>query len=211
MPQKPVEWIYNKEADLTIGETKVSKAAKIALYIVLGVLLVAGILGLIFSANIKDLISNRDIVLPENKITLTVYSEFNPHDYIINRDNLKVFLKGEVDTSTIGTYTVEYIARTTVKEISHTLTVDVVDNIPPTLELSSTLMLLTRGVDNEEFDTKSLIIDYSDNYTEKSKLILDYPKTIDWSKDTQELTYTVTDEAGMSTSIVVNVVINDEI
>lgn len=211
MFKNTVEWNYIKEADLTIGEQKVSKTAKIILVIVLSLLAVVISLGIYFRTQIYDFIVNPGIILPDSLITLEVGSEFIPENYIIksNEEIEIIYPKPEeVDTNKLGTYNVQYIAKNSMNENKYNLEVHIVDTTAPEILLKQDLIILTKGINTDKFNPADYIKDYFDNYDKKEDLILTYTDSINFEKESVDIMYSVKDTSGNETITKLALVIN---
>ena len=202
---KPVIWMYEGGADITIGEKKISNTSKIILMIVLALLVASAVLVYINRNLVIDYITKPSIVLKDSNVELELGQEFNYKDYLAEQKYAKRYKitypdNSEVDINTPGEYIVEYKLQTLTDTNVTKLKVTVVDKTKPTLELTESLVKLTRGKDTKNFDPKKYIKDYSDNYDKKEDLEVTYTETFDWSKDTVKVDYTVKDKSGNVTS-----------
>ena len=136
------EWNYAHDADLTIGETHVSKTAKILLISLIVVLIILSGLAIYFRAYIYDYIVNPSVELSESSINLEVHSKFNPEEYITNINSGYTYEieQNDINTDVLGEYVVTYNSKNKVRQNSIQLTVNVVDTTGPNIELTSDLL-----------------------------------------------------------------------
>lgn len=201
LESKPVVWMYDGSADITIGENKISNTSKIILVIVLILLVASAILVYLNKNFIIDYITKPKIVLTNSNVELELGQDFNYEDYLAEQDYAKRYKitypdNSEVDTTKVGEYKVEYKLQTLTDTNVTTLKVKVVDKTKPTIVLTKQLLKLTRGKDTKEFDPTKYIKSYSDNYDKKEDLEVIYTKTFDWSKDEVTVDYSVKDKSG---------------
>ena len=207
---KKLQWFYSGSVDITIGETKVSKTARIILIIILSLLTIVAILGLCFRQKIYDYITNPNIILVSNEIEVNVHEEFNPEEYIVAKSPYVTISYEGLDNLNIhelGKYDIQYIATNSIKTNIHNVTIFVVDKIPPTLELTNNLIIINRD-EIDTFDPMKYVKEYYDNYSSKDNIKMEYSDIV-WDNDICEVIFTVTDEVGLSNNIVMNVVVND--
>ena len=110
-----VEWNYEGDADITLGEEHISNTAKIIL-ISLCVVIVCCIVVLIYMRHsIIDFISNPDIQLTSSEINLEVFDDFDPNSYIANSNKLDKLqeynVDNPVDNQHLGDYVVTYYSK----------------------------------------------------------------------------------------------------
>ena len=198
-----VEWNYKHDADITIGEEHAGKTTKIILICVfIAIAIIVG-LGIYFKDYIYDLIANPEILLTGNDITVNVYDKFDPDSYIINKnDGYEYTVDGveNVDTSKLGQYIITYNSYNRMKSKSIEVTVNVVDELPPVIELTDTALWLTRGEETEKFDAKNYIKSITDNYSKPENIKVEYTDNLDKSSDQWTIIYTAIDEAGNQTT-----------
>ena len=198
---KPVIWMYDGSADITIGEKHISNTSKIILIIILILLAASTILVYLNRNFVIDYITKPTIVLTDSNVELELGQEFNYEDYLAEQEYAKRYKitypdNSEVDTTKPGEYVVEYKLQTLSDTNVTKLKVTVVDKTKPTIVLTKQLVKLTRGKDTKEFDPAKYIKDYSDNYDKKEDLEVSYTKTFDWSKDEVTVDYSVKDKSG---------------
>lgn len=203
------EWNYAHDADLTIGETHVSKTAKILLICLLVGLFILSILAIYFRAYIYDFIVNPSIELSESSIQLEVHSKFNPDEYIINKDEGYTYevINSEINTDELSTYTVTYVSQNKVRENSIDLTVNVVDTTGPVIELETELLTLTRGEETENFNASKYLKSLTDNYCNREDIVIDFTTDIDWSKDSVQIIYLAKDTNNNETTKTMNIAV----
>ena len=200
------DWYYAGEADIVIGETPISNTAKIVL-IILCVLLVA-VIGttIYFRHYIVDYIANPTVQLSTNEITLNVYDEFNPENYIANKEkisNVEYNINNTVNTSTLGDYTVTYESKNRARTNTANLLVHVVDKIAPSIQLvnNGSVILVDNSDEINNFDPMNYILEVSDNYDKNVKLDYNTPTKETFSNAAQSskavaVNYTATDSSG---------------
>lgn len=208
-----VEWYYNGEADLTIGEAKISNVAKGILVLLVLVFIAIISIGIYFRNQIYDYISNPSIVLSQNEVTIGIGDEFNPEQYVIlNNPNVKRVIYPDIeliDFSIEGEYILTYLSYNSIYENKNSLKLSVIDNKPPVIKLKNDVLILTRGEDTKNFDPLDQIEDYYDNYTSKDQLKLKYTETFNWSNDIVQVTYIVTDNKGLTGQATLIISVND--
>lgn len=197
---KPIIWNYAGEADITIGETKVSNVAKIILLALIAGLIALGIFGFLNKNKLVDYITKPHVVLTDKEVNLEVGSNFDYKEYLAEEDypeRYKVYYpkNDSVNTAKIGKYDVKYGLKTSTGVNTTDLVVNVVDTTKPTIELKDSLIKLTRGSETKNFNPKKYIKSYSDNYDPKEKLVLTHTEKFDWSKDKVEVNYSVKDSS----------------
>lgn len=207
-------WTYAHDADLTIGEKKISNTAKIILIILVLGLIVAGVLVYLNKDLVVDIVTSPKIMLTTNVAIIDIGNEFNPDKFIV-KDNLKNYYEiiypdpGDVDVFKIGETTVEYKLVTKAGTSTTPLIVKVVDREPPKIELTTKLVVLNRERDTQNFDPVVFIKEYSDNYDKKEDLNVSYTSNFDWNKDNLEVVYSITDTSGNTSSEYLQLVIED--
>lgn len=211
---KEVTWEYAHEADLTIGETKISNVAKVILILLILALIGAGIFGYLKRDYISDYIKQPAIVLSTNEVTLEVGDEFDYKDYLTDVEYLDRWAltypdNTEVDTSKLGDYTVQYKLQSLANESSSELVVHIEDSTPPTIKLKETMIKLERGEQTEKFDASKYIQEIKDNYDKKEDIEVTYTTTVDWTRDTVEIDYTVVDKSGNTGTAKLNIAVTD--
>ena len=205
-----VEWYYDGEADITIGETEISKTAKILLIALVIVLVILAGLGIYFRSYVYDYIVNPQPILKENEIFLEVYSPFDPNSYIITKDANRYTYSytGEVDPNTLGTYTITYTSTNSVRTNVSDLIVHIVDTTPPVLVLSRTEDELIRGDEGtQNFNPADYIESVSDNFSDTDDITISYSDTFDFSQSSVSVPYMVTDENNNSMTTTLNITV----
>ena len=214
------DWYYAGEADIVIGETPISNTAKIVL-IILCVLLVA-VIGttIYFRHYIIDYIANPTVQLSTNEITLNVYDEFNPENYIANKEkisNVKYNVNNTVNTSTLGDYTVTYESKNRARTNTTNLLVHVVDKIAPSIQLvnNGSVILVDNPDEINKFDPMNYILEVSDNYDKKVKLDYDTPTKETFSNAAQSkkavaINYVATDSSGNIAQVTLTVFVQPD-
>jgi len=181
-----VEWNYEGNADITLGEEHISNTAKIIL-ISLCVVIVCCIGVLIYMRHsIIDFISNPDIQLASSEINLEVFSDFDPNSYIANSNKLDKLqeynIDNPVDNQHLGDYTVTYYSRNRVNENVTTLTVHVVDTEAPEIILADTgdatnvktITLLEGSEELLNLNPVNYVLTMTDNYDDRDHIELAY-------------------------------------
>ena len=184
-----VEWNYEGDADITLGEEHISNTAKIIL-ISLCVVIVCCIGVLIYMRHsIIDFISNPDIQLTNSEINLEVLSDFDPNKYIANYDRLDKLqeynIDNPVDNQHLGDYVVTYYSKNRVNENVTTLTVHVVDTEAPKIILlnaidndenqnTSSINLLEGSEELMNIDPANYVLAITDNYDSSENITLDH-------------------------------------
>ena len=207
-------WEYKYDADLTIGEKKLSNKAKIALIIILLILLTASIVGYIYRYHILDYFTEPQIMLSTNEVDIEVGSEFDYKDYLIENnypDRYEITYPDnkDVDTNKLGTYELKFKLKNLMKEVDNILIINVKDTTSPTIELKESVLTFTRDVETKDFNPEEHIKEIKDNYDDKKDIKLTYTKTYDWSKDKVEVIYTVEDKSGNVSSNTLTIIVND--
>lgn len=153
------------------------------------------------------------------------------YDAFMNPDNLDYTYSVDcnVNTSTVGSYQVTYNSSNRANKKQILLTVNVTDSIAPTATLQNPLthaelskgkdgsykpIFIVRGkatnIEEGYYGTNSwkpedFVLDISDNYSEKDKIVVIYPDNPDWSgteAEYKELVYTFADESNNITEMV---------
>ena len=212
--EKEVTWEYAYDADLTIGETKISNVAKVILILLILALIGTGIFGYLKRDYISDYIKQPAIVLSTNEVTLEVGDEFDYKDYLtdveyLDRWTLTYPDNKEVDTSKLGDYTVQYKLQSLANETSSDLVVHVKDSTPPEITLTETLIKLERGEQTEKFNAKDYIKSVTDNYDKEKDIEVIFTEGIDWTKDTVEVNYSATDKSNNKSNATLSIAVND--
>ena len=214
------DWYYAGEADIVIGETPISNTAKIVL-IILCVLLVA-VIGttIYFRHYIVDYIANPTVQLSTNEITLNVYDEFNPENYIANKEkisNVEYNVNNTVNTSTLGDYTVTYESKNRARTNTANLLVHVVDKIAPSIQLvnNGSVILVDNPDEINKFDPMNYILEVSDNYDKKVKLDYNTPTKETFSNAAQSkkavaIDYVATDSSGNIAQVTLTVFVQPD-
>lgn len=156
------------------------------------------------------------------------------YDAFMNPDNLEYTysVDGTVNTSTVGSYQVTYNSSNRANTKQILLTVNVTDSVAPTATLQNPLthaelskgkdgnykpIFIVRGkatnIEEGYYGTNSwkpedFVLDISDNYSEKDKIVVTYPDNPDWSgteAEYKELVYTFADESNNKTEMILPV------
>lgn len=216
-----MEWNYAHEADITIGEVHISKVAKILL-ICLCVILAIGIgVTIYFRKYITDYIANPSIQLSTSTVDVEVYSEFDANKYIANLDkiNNKVTYEvvGEVDTTQLGVYTLEYISKNRAHSNSTELTVNVVDTTPPEIVLANggTIILIKDSEEFNNFNAEDYVLSVSDNFDTKPKLEYSTLPTLKQDTETglyetREIIYSASDSSNNRCSAKLTIITQED-
>ena len=184
-----VEWNYEGDADITLGEEHISNTAKIILISLCAVIVCCiGVL-IYMRHSIIDFISNPDIQLTTSEINLEVLSDFDPNKYIANYNKLDKLqeynIDNPVDNQNLGDYVVTYYSRNRVTENVTTLTVHVVDTEAPKIILlnaidneenqnTSSINLLEGSEELMNTDPANYVLAVTDNYDSSENITLDY-------------------------------------
>ena len=86
---KPVIWMYDGSADITIGEKHISNTSKIILIIILILLAASTILVYLNRNFVIDYITKPTIVLTDSNVELELGQEFNYEDYLAEQEYAK--------------------------------------------------------------------------------------------------------------------------
>ena len=181
-----VEWNYEGDADITLGEEHISNTAKIIL-ISLCVVIVCCIGVLIYMRHsIIDFISNPDIQLTSSEINLEVFDDFDPNSYIANSNKLDKLqeynVDNPVDNQHLGDYVVTYYSKNRATENVTTLTVHVVDTEAPEIILAGTgdvtnaktITLLEGSEELLNLNPANYVLTVTDNYDDRDHIELAY-------------------------------------
>ena len=206
------EWNYAHDADLTIGETHVSKTAKILLIsLIVGLIILSG-LAIYFRAYIYDYIVNPSVELSDSSINLEVHSKFNPEEYITNINSGYTYEieQNNINTDVLGEYVVTYNSKNKVRQNSIQLTVNIVDTTGPTIELTSDLLTLIRGKETENFNATNYLKSVTDNYCSNDEITIEFTTEIDWTKDSVQIIYSAKDPIGNETTKIMNIAVFED-
>lgn len=208
-----IKWYYINDADITIGETPQSKAAKLILIILLYSIVILSILSYFFKDYVYDYIVNPGLTIPSNEITLEVFDKFEPEKYVIpDNDSIIIEYPKDVSTKKTGQFEILYTSANTMHVNEYMLTLNVIDKTAPTIVLSNDLVILTRGVDTNKFDAKAYLVEYYDNYDKRDKIKFDYTKNLNFnSNDTLEVVYSATDSSNNKGTATLKIVVNNDI
>lgn len=153
---KVMKWKYKGTPDIVFGEIKESKAPKIILFSIIGLIACICITGFLFRNYLYDLVFNphiefNNLVKVENGeyfIDLDLNSEFDKNAYIDSArtlnydkfisDNNKYVCEvfGELNTKIIGEYEIIYNSSNRIKSQEVPVTVRISDNEDPIVELT---------------------------------------------------------------------------
>lgn len=208
-----IKWYYINDADITIGETPQSRAAKLILIILLYSIVIVSILSYFFKDYVYDYIVNPGLTIPSNEITLEVFDKFEPEKYVIpDNDNIIIEYPKNISTKKTGQFEIIYTSANTMHVNEYVLTLNVIDKTAPTIVLSNDLVILTRGVDTNKFDAKAYLVEYYDNYDKRDKIKFDYTKNLNFnSNDTLEVIYSATDSSNNKGTATLKIVVNNDI
>ena len=207
-----VTWNYAHDADVTFGETKQSKTARIILIVIL--VLLAGAIGvsIYFKDFILDYISNPHVLLLADEVELEVFDEFIPENYVVKdsiTDDIQITFpaKEDVNVNKLGTYSVIYTSVNNARVVEEPLLIHIVDKTAPIIKLSQSAVIMDKE-ESETFDANQYIKEMSDNYDKPEDLILTLSgASIDWTKQNNEIEYTVKDTSGNIAHEILNIVI----
>lgn len=205
------KWYYYKRADITIGEKKVKQYALYILLLLLSLLVSGSVAGYKFRTEIYDYVVNPSAILTEKEVTVEVGSDFDVSKYyLVNNDRVKVELPEKPDTSKLGEYELDYKSKNSVRENVVKLKVKVVDTTAPVITLTQDSLVLTRDVDTQSFDAKNYISSVTDNYDKTEDIKVDYPTSLDFSKDSVECKYIATDKSGNESTKTLVIAVKDK-
>jgi len=193
----------------------VSKAPKIALAITIISVIIVSVLCIIYRDIVRDIMANPQLVLTSNNISIDVYSEFDPNDYItdVNSGFYEITnIQSNVDTNNLGTYEVIYSSKNSVNTLDQTMIVEVKDQTAPVI------LLKTRENSNlkidfeddqyiaevicgdailDNFNPENYIDLILDNYSNIDNISIDWSHKLDFSKaGLVTVVYTATDTSG---------------
>lgn len=139
---------------------------------------------------------NLILILTAEEVTLNYGAAFNPIDYVedyTKEDGVELMLPDAIDTHQIGMTEVLYKIKNRIKTETAVLAVNVQDQSPPDITLSTHEVTLTRGQD--AFSGKAYLSSAEDNADG------DLTDRVQWndsdeSLNDQDITYTVTDSSG---------------
>ena len=204
-----VEWHYNGKADITIGEVETSKTAKVILIVVISLIVIFVGLQIYFRQYIYDFIVNPEIILSANEVDVQVNSVFNPKEYIINENDgyeYEVLNLDSVNTNVVGTYKIIYKSHNTMKETEVPLTINVIDEDGPIIELTKEIVVLSLN-DTKTFKPEDYVKSITDNYSKPENIKVEYPTNIDFTKTEIQAVYKAIDENGRVGTKVLNIVV----
>lgn len=175
---------------------------KVILFVLI-LLFIIFLISRLFSKSINLSLNGSDVV---NIAYGSTYSEESVKATYGNKDiSNTVQISGNVDTSKVGTYTLTYTVKQKKKEKSVTRTVNVTDSVPPTLLLNGDAEInIAKGSKYQELGCSAL-----DNYDGDVTTKIKIDSSVNTAeKGTYQVSYTVSDTSGNSTSInrTVNVV-----
>lgn len=139
---------------------------------------------------------NLTLILTADEVTLDYGAAFNPIDYVqdyTKEDGVELILPDVIDTHQIGKTEVLYKIKNRIKTGTAVLAVNVIDQSPPDVTLSTHEVTLTRGQDT--FSGKAYLSSAADNADGDltDSVIWNDP---DESLNDQDITYSVTDSSG---------------
>ena len=146
-------------------------------------------------------------LLGDDSITIEVFGEYEELgataiDNIDGDVNASITISGEVNTNVLGIYTVTYTANDTAGNIASVVrTINVVDNIPPVIELIGDDKVIQLG--DEYTDAGATV---TDNYDETVELIIGGDVVDTNTVNTYVITYNAVDSSGNNADEVVRVV-----
>lgn len=182
---KVMKWKYKGTPDIVFGEIKESKAPKIILFSIIGLIACICITGFLFRNYLYDLVFNphiefNNLVKVENGeyfIDLDLNSEFDKNAYIDSARTLKYdkFISdnnkyvcevfGELNTKIIGEYEIIYNSSNRIKSQEVPVIVRVSDNTSPTIELTKKADTINRTDESiKTFNPEDYIKSATDNY-----------------------------------------------
>ncbi len=174
-------------------EIKQKRIKKILLIIVAAMaLILLVVVGLFSRDKIKRYLQPLEITLKDESIEVDYRAAFDPKDYIedyTEAEEVQLSMDSNVDTNELGLYRVTYMLDNGIRHISKTLQVKVVDKEAPVITLRETNVSMYR---TDQFSCEAYVQSAADNVdgdlTKSVKC-----SSIDTSKDTQTVTYTVED------------------
>lgn len=184
--------------DIAKQEYRQSKIKTLA--ILLSLILVVFTIGYLAYANREFLIAYFNapkIQLTQHELTLKMSEPFHEMDYISTYDkSYELEISGIDALSTVGKHQVNYCQNNGVKEACAYLYVNVVDDVAPVLQLDCSKITIN---ENDDFRASEHVLQAMDNVDG------DLSKNVLWTnfdpfKETQEIVYTVKDQAGNTTS-----------
>lgn len=150
-----------------------------------------------------------EIKLKDSSVEVDYQSMFNPRDYIVDyseENEVKLSIDSDVNTSKLGLYKVKYTIDNGIKSISKTLDVKVVDKDAPIITLRETNVSMYR---TDTFSCEAYIQSATDNVDgDLSKNVK--CSSIDTSKDTQVVTYSVEDSQHNKAEATLNLHLSDK-
>lgn len=179
--------------------------------LVFAALLIVGVL--VFA--LKDIIlanyQTIELELASDSITLKHNEAFNPRQYVssvTDADNVYVMYP-TLDTSILGTYTVDFVATNNAKSVKRTMEVNVIDGTAPEIKLTHDEITLVRNRDEEEIDVMDYIESVTDDIdsTENIRVI---HTPLEWERNEQVVTYQAFDAAGNQSTVQMTVFIEDK-
>ena len=191
-------------------EIKQKRLKKILLLIVSAIAVVGLVLiSVIGGDKIKRYMQRLEINLKDSSVEVDYQSMFNPRDYIVDyseENEVKLSIDSDVDTSKLGLYKVKYTIDNGIKSISKTLDVKVVDKDAPVITLRETNVSMYR---TDAFSCEAYIQSATDNVDgDLSKNVK--CSSIDTTKDTQVVTYSVEDSQHNKAEATLNLHLSDK-
>ncbi len=202
-PQMPLDEMKRQVAlaeekqhivDIAKEEYHQSKLKTIML--VLGILFVIIASGYLIYSNrafLSAYFNAPEIVLKEDKVDHKLSKPFNCMDYLDSFDKeYELTVKGNDKLISVGEHKISYCQSNGVRETCKYLYVNAIDDISPKIKLSKSKATID---ENSDFVPSSYILEATDNIDG------DLTKNVTWSKfdpskDTQEITFQVSDNAG---------------
>lgn len=149
-----------------------------------------------FSDYLHERFQSLSLELTEDSVDIPYGSDFEPESYVkaaTKADNVELVLPDNIDTKKLGKQTAKYTLKNQMKEKDAELVVNVVDQEPPQIFLTTSSATLIRGQDT--FSCRAYLDHAADNADgDITDQVTCSP--VDESKDTQTITYTVTDGSG---------------
>lgn len=186
---KVMKWKYKGKPDIVFGEIKESKAPKIILFSIIGLIAVTCMTGFLLRNYLYDVIFNphielNNLVKSENGtyfIDIEVNSKFDKYAYIDENRTLrydkfisensryKCDIEGDVNTDVCGEYTIVYRSSNRINSQEIPVTIRISDNEKPLIELTKNAETIACTDETiKTFSPDSYIKNVSDNYYDVS-------------------------------------------